>query len=418
MPIRIRVPEKFKRKQEAARRRTMMLACAISFFTILFTGIIFFVYKLYTAAPIAADFDPYLAQSIEEETPIKKKPIISEESSQAASPTLSIIVSTDESADLSLEVTDEFSESVTFGGGVIGGTGTGGDGIGDIPGSGVGLGSAKESKSGFRGEFWDFKQLRNGRPSEFVVDPNSRIDRVNKDIEVLELMSAFYNKNWKKRDFNMYRRSNVKLYTNAFYMPNAYDTEACNAYDPTGHLKLEPGRWVIIYRARVQAPQSGTFRFVAAADSVMAVRFDGKNVLTAGMHTIDDAKWYGAEGEAYSAAHEMYNYKSCAVWEDMFVNFTAGKEFKVQQGKWYDMEVLISEIGGSSFGFCLLIDDVNDKKKKKTADGLPIFQLFRTALVSPNKDTFYESLKFEVEPEAHVDPPYDPDSSVWPAMPQ
>lgn len=289
-----------------------------------------------------------------------------------------------------------------------------GDGLGEGLGSGSKGGSmgGKKLDSAFLGVFYDFKKKNDGTESPLA----GRQTTHNGD--VLDLESKFVNKAWDFQNFAPYYRSRQQLYTTCFYMPNCLDREASNAYDPDGKMGLKPGRWAAVYRAKVQAPSSGKFRFVGVADSVMAVRFDGKNVLYCGLHNLKTSGWNEWMLEASPSAtqgREMFAYSSCPFWNEQSGGFVAGDVFTVKKDQWYEMQVLVSEIGGGEFGFCLLIDNVDDTKKR-TKDGVPIFQLFRTAWSEPTAAEAYENIKYKSEG-GETDPPYDPDSEIWKAKP-
>ncbi len=295
----------------------------------------------------------------------------------------------------------------------LGGDGLGGDGWG--AGDGAGLGSAEEIASAFVGEFWDLKRKPNKSKSEHYSHGQS--------MKVHSYLSQFFNQGWPRSRFSDYLKSPVKLYATCFYMPHSSDLEATHAYDPTGIHGLEKSRWVIIYRAQVQAPKTGQFRFVGAADSVMGVRFNKTNVLHVGLHNLRTGVW--GDSDTYDGKHTQYRYKKSGAWNTLCQGFTAGDIFHVKKGEWYDMEVLISEIGGGNFGFCLLIDELVDGESTsmKTTRGsitwgnelnehIPVFQLFRTQLVEPNADEIYDTMKHS-EGIIRVHPEYDEDSYVW-----
>lgn len=290
----------------------------------------------------------------------------------------------------------------------------GGDGFGDGLGSGSGnggMGGGEKMESAFAGVFYDFKKKNDGKPSA-MKDPIANTD-------VLSLESRFFNTRWEQSVFSLYYRAKQQLYLTCFYMPSSLDQEACHAYDPTGKMGLKPGRWAAVYRAKVQAPVSGTFRFVGIADTVMGVRFDGKNVLACGLHNLNNATWgeWTSDNDKHKEGRELYAYPSCEWWNKQMGGFVAGESFTVKQGEWYEMQVLVSEIGGGQFGFCLLLDDVSPgATKKRTKEGYPLFQLFRTAFSAPTADSAYKAIQFK-EDEFRVDPPYDDDSAIWPAKP-
>lgn len=210
------------------------------------------------------------------------------------------------------------------------------------------------------GRFWDLKKTPAGA--------DSKLKDATGNEKVLQLESQFFNGGWNTSVFTPYCEAKTKLYTSCFYMPNCLDNEATHAFDEKGTMKLKASRWVALYRARVKAPKSGKFRFVGAGDSVLAVRFDGRNVLSVGFHDLKSAAWNGLHilsNPDCLKNRDVYDYASCQFWNDQFGGFAAGEPFTVHVGQWYEMQVLISEIGGGNFGFCLLIDDMSEENKRQ-----------------------------------------------------
>ncbi len=413
MPIRIKIPDTLQKGSERNKKIRLIIASAFSLVCVIVAAaiLLYFQIVIYKTEPSFTSYTPPEEQV--QEKPIEKPVESSKVSTSSFTPVvdIEIIQSPISSPDFNIS-------SGVGSGGLGGGTG---DGIGGGSGEGEpGMGSNKPARSAFVGQLWDFKKTRDNRDSKYSGAANSAFDR-----EVLSILSRFYNGSWRTGMFSPYRRLPSRLFTTAFYMPNCPETEAMHAYDPEGRYKLQSGRWVAIYTARVQAPVSGRFRFVGIADSVMAVRFDGKNVLECGLHTISDGKYFGYQDSTRREQVDMLQYDSTRAWNEDFEGnyknaFMRGEEFTVEQGKWYDMEVLISEIGGMQFGFCLLLDDMDDGDILSTEgeNPQPIYQLFRTVLIDPTAKASYANMKTtEGFPEdSRVDPPYDPDSLVWPAV--
>lgn len=299
--------------------------------------------------------------------------------------------------------------------GSLGGTGLGGGMGGSKKG---GMGGKEMIDSSFLGTLWDLKRTKEGKDSQY----NTKNTYANQ--EVLALESRFYNKSWDIINFTSYYRAKQKLYATCFYMPNCEDIEACHAYDPDGKLGLAKSRWVALYRAKVRAPASGRFRFYGMADSVMGVRFNGQNVLACGLHnlvTSDFGAWTLDMNPQAANGRELIAYPSCDAWNEKMGGFAPGEVFTVKKGEWYEMQVLISEIGGAGFGFCLLIEAMDEPEfQKKTKEGLPLLMLFRTAASEPTAASAYEAMDpknvFDNELDK-TDMPYDVDSYVWEAKP-
>ncbi len=429
-------------------RRLSNLAFFASMFMTAVMGALLYYFKIYLPGEPEVNFEYFT--HVENPAPVKKpkvEELSTRETMSPPSPSFNAITAVAATSPISFVSSDMPGDTMGSGGDIGIGFGSVADSLGTGIGEseGAGLGSGESIDTAFVGEFWDLKRDRNGKPSEYA--------EMTGNLAVLQFLSDFFKDDWKRTELRPFFKSPVKLYATCFLMPNGYDEEATNAYDPTGSLKLEKSRWVIVYRAQVQAPKSGRFRFFGASDSVMGVRFNKKNVLESGLH---DMRTQGWNQYSYDAStRDNYFYNSCEVWNALCNGFVAGDEFTVEAGEWYDMEVMISEIGGGMFGFCLMLEDLDEEGVEiPTAPGwkipdaskptdaldysnhvqslvqsgspagreavdLPVLQLFRTAMVQPDVEEIYSTFKF-MDAQlmgSKTNPPYDPDSLVWRARP-
>ena len=390
-----------------------------------------------------------------------------------------------------------------------------GDGLG-LHGTGEGasgLGSTDGGGSTLEGTLYDLKRLRSGADSEFATGAGNE--------GVVNLLSNFYMRSWNRASLDKYSKAPTKLYTSNFYLPNCKDDEAPYAYKTSETMK--GSRWVALYKGQVMAPKSGKFRFLAIGDSILAIRFNRRNVLQCGFHSLTaQHKWNTRRKEVYDSGKDVALYKGTEYWTDLFcwnnihfdisrpedmlapmegdvqrskccggtnitkkevrkipvyepgpldpgaerkilryeekevtvtikqggtcstytehVNgnqpmldslyclrfdlmnpnnlpggFEPGEEFQVQANQWYDFELMISEIGGGNFGFCVLIEDVTDPVDMRDADNQRVYQLFRTSFIEPDPEKFYQNIHFPVNEDEKTYPPYAKDSMIWPA---
>lgn len=411
MAVRFRTQQDVRTSMFKENRRRRVFALSFAGALVLILGLVFWCVNIFIANEGPAAFVMYT----EEAEVVTESPQFKELHSNVkpAAPNVEFIVA-DTTADTTFMADVEVdTEGLTMDGNALGDGLSDGDGLGDGfgDGGGSGLGSSTKTENAFVGRFWDFKKTPAGAPSKLKDVQGNRA--------VLDLESRFFNNSWNTTVFSPYCESKTRLYTSCFYLPNCMDQEASNAYDPEGKMGLKPSRWVALYRAQVQAPKSGRFRFVGAGDSVLAVRFNGRNVLACGFHDLKTAAWNGFHVQSHQEAlkgKEVIAYESCEYWNEQFGGFVAGEAFEVKAGEWYEMQVLVSEIGGGNFGFCLLIDDMDEEGGKTSEDGKPLFQLFRTSFIEPNAAEVYESIKYK-DMELATDPPYDKDSMIWPARP-
>ncbi len=417
MAVKIKMSDVTRERLEAIRKRERRGAIIATSVIVVLLFVMLFIAKIFIPEPPQAEFLVY--QPEEDSSPDVQKVKDISGGTPPVAPPVNVIVSNavDAMSVLPMEV-DMSLDSMAMDpmGDAFGSSAGLGEGMGGGGGGGAGMGGSKKEESAFVGRFWDLKKTYQGAESRFAAATAVR--------DVLALTSQFYNGGWNTGLFSPFMESKTKLYATCFYMPNCYDQEAARAYDPKKKMGLKASRWVAIYRAKVKAPVSGTFRFLGAGDSVMGVRFNNRNVLACGMHKLTA----GAEGwnayffdegnneEMKAADREgLVTYSGCEYWNGLFGGFRRGETFSVESGQWYDMEVLVSEIGGGNFGFCLLIENVNEEGGIKDKDGKPLYQLFRTSFIEPNAEDMYENQIQFKDDDMRVLPPYDPDSMVWPA---
>lgn len=415
MAIRFRIADTARDSMESLRYRTRRRAIILMAIILSILLTILYVTKILISSPPQPEFIVYQGESVEDvmQTAPKMQDI-SGGKPPTAPPVAPIIASVTDIAqptftmDVDMDTPSPLNQGFdSLGGGL-------GDGMGE--GSGRGGMGGKKIDSGFVGYFWDLKRSADGSKSAYDDESSNR--------QVLELESNFYNKKWDPGMLIMYMRAKIQLYSTCFFLPNCKDEEAVHAFDRSGKQGLKKSRWLALYRAKVKAPASGTFRFVGAADTVMAVRFDGRNVLACGLHNLRNAKWnewldYKEEKEKRS----LVQYKGTSAWNQTMGGFEVGDPVTVKKGEWYEMQVMISEIGGGEFGFCLLIDE-EESEQRETKDGAPLFQLFRTAFSAPTVESAYEDVSdqnkvSDAESEVTLlkEIPYDPDSRIWEAKP-
>lgn len=412
------------------------------------------------------------------------------------------------------EATETVAQGIELGSGF--GIGSLGDGLGlhGVGEGASGLGTTDEGGSTLEGTLYDLKRLRNGADSEFATGAGNE--------GVVNLLSNFYLRSWNRSALNKYSQAPTKLYTSNFYLPNCKDDEAPHAYQVSDTMK--GSRWVALYKGQVMAPKSGKFRFLAIGDSILAIRFNRRNVLQCGFHSLTaQTKWNTHRREIYDRGKDVAFYQGTDYWTDLFRwynlqfniprpedfyatlemefefstskvkygkkikeivrtpiyepgpidpgalrkilgyktveierreaevsgpckivketlrgdhpmldslyclrfdlmnpnnlpgGFEPGEEFQVQANQWYDFELMISEIGGGNFGFCVLIEDVTDPIDMRDENNQRVYQLFRTSFIEPDPHKFYQGIHFPVTESEKTYPPYAKDSMIWPA---
>lgn len=304
----------------------------------------------------------------------------------------------------------------------LGGSGSGGgkgdgNGIGFGGGLAPGMSDGKGSKNLFGmvnleknalvGTFYDLKQTSDRKPTEMQIGG------------MVPALQKFLSSNLKERAFEKYYKAPRQLYQTKFMIPTMDANAAPAAFECD--KEVEPSRWAVVYRGAVQAPKSGKFRFVGAADDVMAIRFNNKTVFDygytivgAGLETYNNKTQAELAGTQKNSELEknirkntpmrvpltFYRYEGLPEFNNGIGGLVAGGEFEVQEGGTYPIEIMISEIPGGKFGVYLLIEEIGAKYEKAPGGApiLPIFRLDGSLPETSEKDQF---------------PPFDPTGPIW-----
>lgn len=180
--------------------------------------------------------------------------------------------------------------------------------------------------------------------------------------------------------------------------------------------------WFGVFRGKVIAPRSMTFRFFGAADDAIAVRFNDELVLETGFFKPSLYRGNGlkdtgcnwgytktyqlevAEGKhPDKKGYVIRKLKSTPFCNDCFNGVTGGKPVTVTEGKAYPIEIIIGNNGGATL-YYLLTQEV-------TAGNDAPLHLFRTCDAAPTNPP---SFKGYSEKHYHEQgPAYAADSDIW-----
>ncbi len=283
------------------------------------------------------------------------------------------------------------------------------------------FGGDVDEQSALIGRFYDLKQpIREGAKA------------VHRE-GVVQKIREFDGKKWDQSVFADYYSPDVRLYAPYFYLPRcraAYGPEAFQCHAEQGARTVAPSGWVVVYRGVVTAPETGFFRFVGMGDDTLMVRFDNKLVLesgwsipTKGDMVLGTKPSYQQELTTNKNKRAFYQYKQTPHWNTVLGGIPTGEVFKVKKGKKYPIEILVSEIPGNEFGFCLLVEKV--KSPGTAPRGFfkpgesPVLHLFRTNDSTPDFSAIERALTaggkdFRVKGFMEG-PPFREDSLIWKA---
>jgi hypothetical protein len=230
--------------------------------------------------------------------------------------------------------------------GALGGGGGGGGGTG----KGLTIFGMREGGNGLAGTFYDLKQTRDGKPTEMVLQPNEHGEAFDIDAPVNKAydraLSSFVSNGMSESSLSKYFRGPQTLYLTQLFIPAISAEEAPKSFNLGSRVKGR--RWIIVYRGKVTAPESGRYRFVGFGDDVLVVRLNGRVVLDA------------------SFAKPTKN----GFRPPQYGKPETGETVDVTAGIPYPMEVLIGERPGGQAAFYLLIE-----KDGVQMPQLPIFKL-------------------------------------------
>ncbi len=420
MALHIQMTEEAEAELRKAATRNKLSSTAAGILFLVLGGLILFFTVILIAGPSDPEFLTYTPPA--EDAPPTPQPTTQDLTSKPASsshdvaPSVIVAVGAAPVQMAQVEIpVDDSSDGTGLELGV--GLGTGGLGTG-LGSGGNGLGDGKGGGSALEGTFYDFKQTRQGSPTG-ISGPAQ--------MKCMEIIYDFMKNNWNPGALSKYYQSPTKLYISNFYAPQVkseYAPEAFNCSD-----KVQPADWCAIYRGKVKAPKSGTFRFMSVCDETMLVRFNNQLVLESGYRIpsgFPEGKIQGndsAEGKLYKQAirdgkqknhpgYEYFEYKELPTYNREVGGLTCGTPFKVEEGKSYPIEILISDTGGA-FGFFLCIQDITNGKEKPAKP-----DLFRTNFSAPNKEVIKQTIPAQYIKESSGEYlEYNEDSPIWVAVP-
>lgn len=285
------------------------------------------------------------------------------------------------------------------------------------------FGEDVDEKSALVGRFFDLK-----RPLPHAKDAKGRQLKPATPHDTVAIIHEFVEKDWDVKVLSRYHSPQVKLLAPYFYLPRckaSYAPEAfqCDEDKDAQKKPVKPCCWVVLYQGVVTAPASGKFRFVGMCDDAMLVRFNHKLALEWGWSiptknhmTLGTTPSYQREitlREKDPAA--LYQYEETPHWNKHLGGLASGPVFEVEKGEKYPIEILLSEIPGTEFGFVLLVEEVKGTPRVGFFQPWesPTLHLFRTNASAPDPDTIREALGDNLVGEGLECPPFKENSLIW-----
>jgi hypothetical protein len=257
-----------------------------------------------------------------------------------------------------MPATDDFTPSkmAGMGGNAMGlGLGSSGGGGGGGGGGVPFFGLRDHSDNALVGTFYDLKQSASRRDTRMT--PKKYAQEV----------TNFIQNGWNSTFFNRYFKGSKPLYATQIFTPIIPADEGPKEFDLQKLVK--PRMWVVVYKGKVTAPDTGIYHFVGAGDDVLMVKFDGRLVLARNYDNPDF-------GVVQTHWRPMANYDYG--WSNIPNGFAKGDAINVVAGHVYSIQIIIGEQPGGSTSDDLLIQK-EGVDYQKDAKGNPILPVFRTA---------------------------------------
>ncbi|HTJ79917.1 MAG TPA: PA14 domain-containing protein [Rariglobus sp.] len=212
------------------------------------------------------------------------------------------------------------------------------------------------------GTLYDFKQLRGRKP-------NPELAALNDNAEQLAYQTTFkfVNSGWAKSILYKYYKSPQKLYASQIIIPQINASEGPKAFGVEGEIK--PRGFIVLYEGRVSPPETGTYRFVGAADDIMMVALDGRLVLDGCLYWSTRLR-----SQFHSDNPQPASYKNKI---NLPRGLLVGNQMALKKGTFYDIKILIGEGPGGKSQACLFYqkDGINYEKDELGSPFLPVFRI-------------------------------------------
>lgn len=211
------------------------------------------------------------------------------------------------------------------------------------------FGSSQKTAGSMLGIFYDLKQNPKRQPL-----PNPQ------PADSYKALGEFLDSGWDESVLSRFFRATKPLYATEVLIPGMDAGGAPKAFDLTGIVK--PAHWVVIYKAQVSPPEDGTYRFVGAADDLLAVGVNGKTVLVQDFYDGHFSSWKDPSPK-----------EKIPCW--IRSGLKRGDWFTCKKDQIIDLDIMIGEIPGNLFGAYLLIEKQGASYPRNA--GLPLLPVFQ-----------------------------------------
>lgn len=274
------------------------------------------------------------------------------------------------------------------------------------------LGSPRFKGLGLEGSFYYLKSPQGSDISELNIDK----------FQMIEILKPIIKGDWSNKSFSKFKKAKHTIYALNFILPMVGMKSIPVLFKTVDKNKIKRGyrnrTWILVYRGNVVAPKTGTFRFIGTGIEFLGVRFNKKLVLEVGTFIPslyskknpnrciifdgylrkENLQYFLKKRKGYDLIKAPYGY------DDSLGGLVAGKEFQVEKGKVYPIEIMLASIDSSENKMMLLIDETTSGKTEKEK-----YHLFTTTPYLPVRELREKGGYYGLDATSR----YDEQSLVW-----
>lgn len=217
------------------------------------------------------------------------------------------------------------------------------------------------------GTFYDLKQTPSRQPTDMgLTEEEKRSPKFEiqspQAMRYAAVLKEFV-KTWNPSLLNGYYRAPETLSTPQIFIPVIKAEDAPKAFGV--EKEVQARRWIVIYKGKVAAPETGTYRFVGAGDDILLVRIKGINVLDGSL-------------SAYYPIDPSANSKDMMAGPGPTTPLRHGRWFDLSAHSFEDIQIVIGENPGGESSAFLLIERKGahfDNRRDANFPAYPVFQV-------------------------------------------
>lgn len=205
----------------------------------------------------------------------------------------------------------------------------------------------------FEGTFYSLALDRTGKRNGVTMGSYARV------------LKTFFDSGWNPRSLAPYYRWPQKLYTSFIFLPTIGFEHVPRSFGIPDEINT--AQWMVHYKGRIMAHESGRYRFWGRGNHVLAVKVDGVEVAFLGLPAV--AEVYS---EWRSSAEENLEYYTGKL------SMAVGDWFELEANQPVEMEVVIGDHNGADTQATLRIQKEGNIYPRNR-DGALVLPVFKTA---------------------------------------